>query len=490
MQPRNLLLIMSDEHSRRVLGCYGHGMIKTPNLDRLATRGVRFTDCYCNSPICVPSRASFHTGRYTHQIRFWGNGQPYDGSVPSWAHRVREAGHCVTAIGKLHFRSPQDDNGFSEELMPLHVVDGIGDPAGMIRRPLPVRKAALNLARDAGRGDSDYQRYDDAITGAACDWLRSRTRPQAKPWVLFVSLVCPHFPLIARSEWYNLYPEGRVPRPALYDQAERPTHPFVAAIRESQIYDKGFDEQKLRRAIAAYFGLVSFVDHNVGRVLEALEETGLGNATRVIYTSDHGDNLGTRGLWGKSNMYEESAGVPLIMAGPEIPRGVVCREPVSLVDGFPTILDCVGVVRHAHERDLPGTSLFDLVRGTTARRTIMSEYHAAGAATGAFMIRKGAYKYVHYVGMPPQLFDLDDDPQETRDLGQDANYRGVVRDCETALRRIVDPEAVDREAFGDQEQRLAALGGRDAVLARGSFAFSPVPGTKAVYAVTEPSPTT
>jgi choline-sulfatase len=482
MQPSSLLFIMSDEHSRRVLGCYGHGMIQTPNLDRLAARGVRFSDAYCNSPICVPSRASFQTGRYPHQIRFWDNGQPYDGSVPSWAHRLRGAGHRATSIGKLHFRSAQDDNGFSEEIMPLHVVDGIGDASGMIRRPLPVRKAALSLAKDAGCGDSDYQRYDDAITGAASDWLRENARTGDKRWVLFVSFVCPHFPLIARPEWYNRYPETDVPRPMLYGQPQRPTHPYVAAIRECQIYDEGFDEQKLRRAIAAYFGLVSFVDDNVGRLLATLDDTGLAADTRVIYTSDHGDNLGTRGLWGKSNMYEESAGVPMIMAGPEIPEGVVCREPVSLVDCFPTILDCVGVAKHAEDGDLPGTSLFDIVRGAAHGRTVMCEYHAAGAATGAFMIRKGSYKYVHYVGMPPQLFDLDDDPQETRDLGCNPDYRGVIKDCEAALRRVVDPEAADRQAFADQERRVAELGGREAVLARGSFGFSPVPGTKAVYA--------
>ena len=486
MQPRNLLFIMSDEHSRRVLGCYGHAMIRTPNLDRLAARGVRFSDAYCNSPICVPSRASFHTGRYPHQIRFWDNGIPYDGSVPSWAHRVREAGCRATAIGKLHFRSADDDNGFSEEIMPLHVVDGVGDPSGMLRRPLAVRKAALKLARDAGCGDSDYQRYDDRITGAAQQWLREIASGDAgKPWVLFVSFVCPHFPLIARPQWYSLYPENEVPRPALYAIDERPHHPYLSALRECQIYDQGFDESRLRKAIAAYFGLVSFVDHNVGRLLATLEATGLERETRVIYTSDHGDNLGTRGLWGKSCMYEEAAGVPLIMAGPEVPQGVVCREPVSLVDCFATILDCVGAPRNPADAGLPGASLCDVVAGTAPHRTVMSEYHAAGAATGAFMIRRGPYKYVHYVGMPPQLFDLEHDPQETKDLGADPRWADVVADCEAQLRGVVDPDAADRQAFADQAERMAALGGREAVLARGSFAFSPVPGAKAVYAETE-----
>jgi choline-sulfatase len=485
MKPKNMLFIMSDEHSRRVLGSYGHSMIQTPNLDRLAARGVRFTDAYCNSPICVPSRASFHTGRYPHQIRFWDNGIPYDGSVPSWAHRLTETGHRAVSIGKLHFRSEKDNNGFTEEIMPLHVVDGIGDPSGMIRQPLPVRKAALKLANDAGCGDSDYQRYDDKITDAAEHWLRdAATKPDDKPWVLFVSLVCPHFPLIARPEWYNLYPLDQIPWPALYAPHQRPTHPYVAALRESQIYDKGFDEQKLRKAIAAYFGLVSFVDHNVGRLTSALDSLGLAGDTRVIYTSDHGDNLGTRGLWGKSSMYEESVGVPMIMAGPDIPKGVVCHEPVSLVDGFPTILDGVGQSPNPADADIPGASLFEIISGTAAPRTVMSEYHAAGAATGAFMIRNGSYKYVKYVGMPPQLFDLDADPQETTDLGSDPRYSGVVADCEARLRSVVDPDAANALAFADQAKRIAALGGREAILARGSFGFSPVPGTKPVYGET------
>lgn len=489
MKPANLLFILSDEHSRRVLGCYGHPTIQTPNLDRLAASGVRFSDAYCNSPICVPSRAALATGRYVHQIRFWDNGIPYDGSVPSWGHRLKQAGHAVTSIGKLHFRSADDDNGFTEEVMPLHVVDGIGDPLGWLRDPLPVRRAALRLADDAGRGDSSYQQYDDKITAAAVDWLKARAAQSnrrdaaaGKPWVLFVSLVCPHFPLIARPEWYDLYPQDQLPRPALYEAAERaPDHPYIAAIRQCQVYDKSFDEVKLRRALAAYFGLVSFVDDNIGKLLHALAATGLADSTRVLYSSDHGDNLGTRRLWGKSTMYEEAAGVPMILAGPDVPEGLVCREPVSLVDAFPTIVAGAGLPPHPDDRDLPGQSLFEVASGTAPRRTVLSEYHATGAATGAFMIRKGPFKYVYYAGMPPQLFDLEADPQETRDLAREAGYQGLVADCEAALRRVADPDAADALAKADQRARIVAFGGRDAILARGSFGYSPPPGAKPVY---------
>ena len=236
----------------------------------------------------------------------------------------------------------------------------------------------------------------------------------------------------------------------------------------------------MRKAVAAYFGMVSFLDDNIGKLIGALQETELAADTRVIYTSDHGDNLGARGLWGKSNMYEDSAGVPLIMAGPEIPAGVVLREPVSLVDAFPTILDCAGVPSDPADADLPGTSWFKVASGTRPHR-VFSEYHAVGAATGAFMIRKGAFKYVHYVGMPPQLFDLEADPWERRDLGTDPGYAGLVADCEADLRRIADPAAADRLAHADQAARIAEFGGREAVIARGSFGYSPVPGAAPAY---------
>ena len=486
MQPRNMLFIMSDEHNPRVLGCGGHPVIRTPNLDRLAARGVRFTDAYCNSPICVPSRASFHTGRYVNEIRYWDNAIAYDGRVPTWGHRLREAGHRVESIGKLHFKSGATDNGFTKEHIPLHIVDGIGDPLGMLRDPPERRNAAMKLAADAARGNSTYQDYDQDITTRAVAWLQERAaKPDGKPWCLFVSLVCPHFPLISRPEWYDLYPHDAVPFPLMYGETERPRHPYIEAMRRSQVYDEGFagDHAKVRKAIAAYFGMVSFVDHNVGQLTRALEETGLAGDTRVVYTSDHGDNLGTRGLWGKSNMYEESAGVPMIMAGPDVPAGVVCREPVTLVDAFPTITQCVGAPAAKDDATLPGASLLDVVSGTCGRRTVMSEYHAAGSATGTFMIRHGRFKFVYYVGMPTQLFDLEADPHEMRDLAGDPGFKGVAAECEARLRKIVDPEAADQQARADQAARIAELGGREAIRKRGSFGYSPAPGTKPVYTV-------
>jgi len=282
-----------------------------------------------------------------------------------------------------------------------------------------------------------------------------------------------------------------VPLPAPHLPGERADHPYIAAFRECQIYDRGFvDDANRRRAIAAYFGLVTSTDHNVGRLLAALEAAGLADSTRIIYSADHGDNLGTRGLWGKSTMYEEAAGVPLIVAGPGLPQGMVSRAPATLADCFPTIVKWTGVkwtgvkwagaAANPADRDLPGLPL-DEVALCNPRRTVLCEYHATGAATGAFMIRKGCFKFVYYVGMPPQLFDLDADPQEVRDLAQESGYVGLVADCERELRAVVDPKAADALAKNDQAKKIAAFGGRAAIEGRGSFAYSPAPGTAAVY---------
>ena len=147
----------------------------------------------------------------------------------------------------------------------------------------------------------------------------------------------------------------------------------------------------------------------------------------------------------------------------------------------PTIVDCVGLKPHPDDRNLPGSPLFEVVTGTAPQRTIMSEYHAAGSATGTFMIRKGKFKCVYYVGMPAQLFDLESDPYERRNLAEEPGYHGLVADCETALRKLVDPEAADALARKDQAAKIAELGGREAILAKGSFGYSPVPGTRPIY---------
>ena len=232
----------------------------------------------------------------------------------------------------------------------------------------------------------------------------------------------------------------------------------------------------MRRAIAGYYGLCSFLDENIGKVLLALEDSGLSENTRVVYTSDHGDNLGTRGLWGKSTMFEETAGVPLIMAGPDIPINRVVDTPISHVDVYPFILDAVGNRELGLREGYPGVSLFDIAEGGTPNRNVLVEYHGMGSTTGAFMIRHGKFKYIHYIGYPAQLFDLENDPEELADLSSDPKHADALSECRDRLYRICNPEEVDARAKADQNKMLIAAGGREAVIARGDLGFTPAPG--------------
>jgi len=487
MDPRNLLIIMSDQHNRRMLGCYGHDIVRTPNLDGLAARGTLFTDAYTPCPVCVPARAAFATGKYVHQIGTWDNAIAYDGSIPSWHHLLRERGCQVVSIGKLHFRSKEDDNGFSDEQIGMHIIDGMGDLLGLVRdEDMPKRGGSHKMATMAGPGESMYTAYDREIAARAQIWLREEAAKYAgKPWVLFVSFVCPHFPLTAPPEHFYPYWDRALPLPKLYERRHEPLHPYLEDYRKSFAYDEYFETpEMIKRAQAGYYGLCSFLDENVGKVLRALADAGLADNTRVVYTSDHGDNLGARGLWGKSTMYEEAVGVPLIVAGPGLPAtGKQMSTPTSLLDLYPFIIEGAGEASpETISADHPGTSIERLIYAPDSNRAVFSEYHGMGSKTAAYMIRKGPYKLVHYADYAPQLFDLASDPEELNDIARQANAKPVLDELTAELLRICDPNAIDQQAKAAQKRRLEHVGGKAFAIGRGDLGFSPPPGVKPDFA--------
>jgi len=337
------------------------------------------------------------------------------------------------------------------------------------------------MARRAGPGESSYTAYDRDIASRAQIWLHEEApRWRDRPWVLFVSFALPHFPLTAPAQWFYRYWRQDLPMPKQYAQDQRPHHPYLDVYAHTVDYDTNFhSSEDVKRAIAGYAGLVSTMDENAGHVLRALREAGLEETTRVMYTSDHGDNAGARGLWGKSTLYEESAGVPLILAGPDVPAGRVVDTPVSHIDCAATILEAAGERTQIGGRALPGASLFAVANGQSPARPVIAEYHAIGSVAGAYMLRFGRYKYCHYVAYRPQLFDLATDPEELIDLADDPRYAETLAEGDRLLRAALDPEATDARAKRRQGELLARFGGREKALARGDLGFTPAPGTSA-----------
>lgn len=483
MKPLNMLFIMSDQHSRKVAGCYGNPLAKTPVIDRLAASGTLFLNAYSSSPICVPARAGLATGRHVHETRCWDNASPYDGRVPSWGHRLQKRGIRVESIGKLHYRNERDDSGFDRQIIPLHVVNGIGDVMGSVKDPMPVRLKARSIVNKIGPGESTYTDYDLQIADRACEWLRTEgTKRTESPWMLFVSFVAPHPPWFVPQAYFDRYEGVDLPKPKPLSTDPAQDHPWMEARRASMLIDPFFTDDTRRLAIRSYYARTSFLDDNVGRVMDALKRAGLADATRVVYTSDHGEDLGARALWGKGTLTEESGGIPLIVSGPDIPRGEKISAPASLLDVFPSVLECCGVAPEADDLDLPGKSLFQMaIEPDDPQRPLLTQYHAAGAASGAFMLRRGNLKYLYYVGYRPQLYDLARDPEELRDVSSDPEYRDALNRLGRELRSLIDPEAIDAQAKADQRAIVERNGGREAVVNKGTFGYTPAPGERAEY---------
>lgn len=466
MKPQNVLVLMSDEHNPKMMGCAGHPLAKTPNLDALAARGTRFSTAYSNSPICVPARASFATGRYVHELGYWDNSIAYDGRVPGWGHRLQAAGIPVDSVGKLHYRRQSDPCGLDRQFLPMHVKDGVGMVHLSIRRQYPDfvarRRQIASIPLSAGRGESEYTRYDSKVAQVACDLIRQHAQSDGR-WVLFVSFVTPHYPLVVPDEFLDLYPIEQMPDAKFAPGSGYQPHPWFATLNPQRKPGE-YDVLQQKKAFAAYLALTSFMDAQVGKVLKALDETGLTESTRILYTADHGENAGARGMWGKSNHYEEAGGVPFIIAGEDVPRGKVCDTPVSLVDAHPSILHAAGL---GYEDDgSPGRSLFDLATEPDDReRVVFSEYHAAGSPSASYMIRKGRFKLIDYLGFRPELFDLEADPEEGQDLAGDPRYADVVRTLQDILLGIVDTFDADRRANLAQKELVDSRGGPEMVMA-------------------------
>ena len=445
----HLLVIMSDQHNPHVMGCAGDRIVATPFLDAMAAEGVMFRQNHCSAPLCVPSRMGFLTGQHPGEIEVWTNGCVMAPDVPTFAHGLSLAGYETILCGRMHLTGRDQHRGFEHRL--------VGDVSGAMGRvqhrfeekiPLAACGQTVDgIGPDAvGPGRSTYLVYDEAVTRRAIEVLRERDRKgAARPLAMVVGLLSPHNPFVCPKERFDHYMD-LVAAPKLPRGHVERLHPAVQELWRVRGMDRITPEMH-RRARAAYYGLVTCVDRMVGEIVGALRATRFGRDTVVAYTSDHGEMAGEHGMWWKETFYQASVGVPLVWSWPgRFRKGATVNAPTSLLDVAPTLLRLAGA------RPLPnasGRSLEPFLLPGGDAREWPGEVFAETCCRHpkqrpARMIRRGRWKLVAYAGHDaPQLFDLDADPGETRDLGADPAHAAVRRELLARLRDGWDPDRIE-----------------------------------------------
>ena len=466
-QKHNILVICSDQHHPRMSGFRGHDIVQTPNLDRLAAEGVDFRRSYCSSPICTPSRMSFITGKYVHQIDNWTIGFPLDRDEMTWARRLDLAGIPSTMLGKMDFCGEYQDGGFTHHriirrraawkeiprLTPWPArLEGYVRPDKR-RHLLESGTRPYETVSNGGFSDEKDNRignydHDRIITQWALEYLREKgagTSPP--PWALYVGFLLPHWPFRIPEQYFNLYYPDNIHFPVDARFPNMNLHPALCHFQKALGLGE-VTEEMLRTTIAAYYGMVTCLDEMIGQILAELQKQGFADNTFVIYTSDHGESLGEHGLFYKQCSYEGSVGVPLVLRGPGVPKGKAIDAPVSLIDMYPTVMEVAGL---QPEADLPGRSWLPLARGEQQDRPdyAFSEFHANFLEEDWYMLVRGDFKYTYYTHQRPSLFNTREDPHECNDLALAPGYKGVLEQFETLLRNILDPEAVSLRARKD-----------------------------------------
>jgi choline-sulfatase len=449
MERPNILLIMSDEHNPAMTGAYGHPLVQTPHLDRLAQEGLLFENAYCNSPMCVPSRMSFLTGRFASDVNVFDNGSPLPSEVPTFAHYLEAAGYETVLCGRMHMIGPDRLHGFGKRLY-----DDKTAWMSLEQKPNRIpssRRGSNSHVTDCGPGPARWLDYDRTVADLSERFLTSKANSQQdKPWLLVSSFMYPHFPLWTPHRYFDRYPLDQIVLPDLGNESFERQHPVIQHLRYFFRNQETLDEETLRTALASYYALVTLTDEHIGRLLRVVDQSHLHDNTVVIYLSDHGEMAGEHGIWQKQCFYEGSVRVPLMVKGPGLVKGQRIRETVSLVDILPTLLD---LAHTPIPGGLRGESLTDFLTGQGGPdRTAYSEYHAQGMLNGGYMLKEGRFKYNYYVGARPQLFDLITDPKEFVDLAQDPHFEESRQQLHRSLVRLIDPEEVDRRAKDNQQK--------------------------------------
>lgn len=455
----NILLLMADQLNPAFLPMYGNPIVKAPHLQALAERGTVFANAYCNYPICAPSRYSMLSGRLPHSIEAFDNAAEFSAATPTLMHHLRALGYRTTLAGKMHFVGPDQLHGYEERLLTdIYPADFAWVPdwtQGPRNAPTGISMRAVIEAGTCQRSlQIDYD--DETEFHAQCKLWDLARGDRDKPFFLTVSFSHPHSPFTALDEHWNRYRHEDIDMPKVgpLPLAELDKH------SEWLYYSHGRDRytvlpEHVHNARHAYYGMISYVDDKVGRLLDILQRSGLAEDTLVVFTGDHGEMMGERGMWFKQCFFEGAVRVPLVVAGAGWSGAGRVDELVSLVDLMPTLLDVASGGRPPEPRGPQhGESLVPLAAGRGgAPRHVIAEYSDMGVCAPGRMVREGSLKYIYTHGFAPQLYDLASDPQELRNRSGDPAFH----DAESRLKQLLladwDPEQLNRRVLRSQAER-------------------------------------
>lgn len=395
--------------------------------------------------------------KHVHQIKSWFIGVPLDEKEHTWPARLSDAGVESTMIEKMDFCGSYQSGGFDR----YKIIDrrGAFSPYPRIS-PLKarlkeyqrddklrhikksgIRRPLFTNGSDAYHDALGFYDHDRYVTQWAKEYLKQKST-EDEPWTLYLGYVLPHWPFACPEEYFNMYYPDHVEMPFDCQMPLNPNlHPAVLEFQKSCNFTD-VTQEDVRRTIAAYYGLITCMDHMIGEVFDTMKELGMYEDTTIIYTSDHGENCGEHGLFYKQCAYNGSVAVPLIVKGPDVAAGHVVTAPVSLIDLYPTLLDRYGL---PVEEDCPGKSWAPFLKGESSYEADYQfiEFHGNFFRDSWYAVIKNHMKYVYYVNNRPSLFDLKNDPQELHDLAEKSEYAEVLEQMEALLWAEVNPEEVD-----------------------------------------------
>lgn len=456
-QSPNILFIQVDQLTASFLPAYGNDVAKTPHLDELAARSVVFDSAYTNFALCAPSRFSMLSGRLASEVGAYDNGAEFPSAIPTYAHYLKASGYHTSLTGKMHFVGADQLHGFDERLT-IDIYPASFQWTGDWNE---TREQHSNDSRSfslAGPVTRNVQMdYDEEVLHRArrklYDLARGIGVDDDQPWHMTVSFTHPHDPYQCSHDHWNLYDPDDIDMPRV-GVIEDPDPYTVRLLRQYGLEQFQPSDEQIRTARHGYYGSVSYIDGLVGSVLQTLRDSGQADNTVVVFSTDHGDMLGERGLWYKRTFFEAASRIPLMVSWPDRFQPGRVGANVSLVDLLPTFLDLAGRVVEPVD-EMAGTSLVPLCDDPAADGSdvVYGENLSEGATAPILMARRGSLKYVWSGCDPAQLFDLAADPNELANLAGDPRHADAQAELQALVSARWNLERLAADVKASQQRR-------------------------------------